>query len=177
MKIMKKSVGLLVAFIVASSLCSRVHAQQDTEFWFAVPYFVGGTGNAWHGWESRMLNIVTLDKAADVSIFKPAAYEDKTDPYYFEPINVHVEANSVYSVDLNRWIGALMLEQGKSRPFALQILSTSNIYAYFTNFGSNYDIYSLKGRNAIGTEFIVPMQYLYDTHAGWEKGEKARSSV
>ncbi len=169
---MKKVTFTFLLFILSIN-AFKSYSQQDTEFWFALPYFSLGS---WHGYENRLLCIVTLDQPAEVSIFKPAV-SDPSDPYYFQPIVVNVPANSFYTVNLNPWVGALMAEQGKSRPYGIQILSSTNIYAYFANAGSNYDMYSLKGMNALGNDFIVPMQYHLATIADWRTSNDARSSI
>lgn len=46
----------------------------------------------------------------------------------------------------------------------IRIRSTAPISCYFEATGDNSEIYTLKGRNALGTDFLVPMQNHYSNH-------------
>ncbi len=135
----------------------RLSAQIDREFWFAAPY-VNDEGRSFD--KPIVLQITTLSAPATVTVSMPA------DPT-FTPIISNVAANSALSLDLTTWINQIedspantVLNKG------LLIKSTADITAYYDVVSSfcncDPEIFSLKGKNALGNEFYISSQYSYD---------------
>ena len=123
-------------------------SQTDTEFWFAAPSVTEG-----HGDRPIMLRIAAFDQSANVVITQPANPS-------FRRITVDVGANESYTVGLTdridmveSWPANKVLNKG------LLIRSNAPIIVYYeVNSDVNPDIFSLKGRNALGKDFFVPAQ-------------------
>ncbi|HXA03173.1 MAG TPA: gliding motility-associated C-terminal domain-containing protein [Cytophagaceae bacterium] len=138
-----------------------MQAQTDTEFWFAVPEVT-----SLHADRPIYLRISSLNKAATITISQPANA-------VFPVLTRTIAANSSTFFDLTEYID--LLENGKP-DFAdnkgLFIKSTSEITAYYEVYGTgtygvvNTDIFVLKGRNALGTEFYTPFQTYWDNYSG-----------
>jgi gliding motility-associated-like protein len=133
-----------------------VLAQTDKEFWFVAPnvYDAGRDFN-----KPITLRITTLSSPATVNISLPA------DPS-FTPITRNVGANSTITVDLTAWIDKLQNTPANTTlNKGLVIKSTADITAYYEVVSGycncNPEIFSLKGKNALGTEFFISSQYTY----------------
>ncbi|MDD2964887.1 MAG: T9SS type A sorting domain-containing protein [Bacteroidales bacterium] len=133
--------------------------QTDTAFWFVAP-----EAEQAHGDRPIYLRLTSLMNEADVVISMPA------EPA-FSPIQITMAPNSSQSIDLTPFIdlvenkpGGIVLNKG------IYIRSTSEISAYYEIFTSchcNPEIFSLKGRNAIGNSFFTPFQTQYNRSAGY----------
>lgn len=148
---MKKT--FLLLFV--SLLSFGVYAQVDTEFWFACPDLT-----VKHDSQDKIyLNFVAYDQPATVTISQPAA-DPKTNPVYRE--NITVDANGFYTFSLGSFRTKVeTIANGKVQNTGLYITSTVPITAYYSATGDNSEIYTLKGRNALGTSFTVPMQHSF----------------
>ncbi|HXB92581.1 MAG TPA: gliding motility-associated C-terminal domain-containing protein [Puia sp.] len=149
---MKK--GLITGWIVTClSLCC--FAQTDREFWFAVPNVDGNGGNYNLPIVVRMTSFST---PATVTISVPANPS-------FSPITLSLPANSTQTVDLSTWVDILQTTPNAVQNKGLFIQSTAYITAYYEVVSSycscNPEIFSLKGRNALGTLFYISSQYTY----------------
>ncbi len=126
-------------------LCFTIaNSQVDTSFWFAAPFQDGDYNKPIY------LRVATLREASRVTISMPANSS-------FTNIVQDVPANSSYTFDLTP-----LLETIHNRNFnevtnkGLLITGTKRISAYYeVSEPSNPDIFSLKGSNALGTDFIV----------------------
>lgn len=123
-------------------------AQFDTEFWFAAPEVTIG-----HGDRPIYLRITSASMASDVTISQPA------NPA-FSPINISLLPNTSITVDLTTWIDII-----ENKPpdqvlnYGLNIIATEPVTAYYeSSSNNNPEIFALKGKNALGKEFYVPMQ-------------------
>ena len=126
----------------------RLHAQLDTEFWFAAP-------EVWanHGDQPIVLRFSTLYQPAVVSVSQPA------NPGF--PVqNLAIGAYGTMTLDLTPWIDDI-----ENTPFntvlpqGLHIESDAHITAYYeVNHPLNPDIFALKGQSALGNEFYLPFQ-------------------
>ena len=123
-------------------------AQIDSSFWFAAPEL-----QIAHGDDPIFLRMTSLDKPVTITISQPANQD-------FEPIVVTIPANSTQSVDLTPYkdqiehrIKDSVLKQG------LYIKGDAFFSCYYDipDF-FNGDIFALKGSNALGYQFTVPMQ-------------------
>lgn len=150
-------IAKIFLFGVILFLPQLVSAQTDKEFWFAAPY-INDEGRDFD--KPVTLRITTLSSPATIMISLPA------DPS-FTPITKNIGANSTISVDLTPWITKIenspantVLNKG------LQITSTADITAYYEVVSSfcncDPEIFSLKGKNALGTDFFISSQYTYD---------------
>lgn len=150
-------VKLLIAVLVLLSFC--VNSQVDTEFWFTIP-----EASDLHGDEPLLVRISTLDYSSKVTLSQPANPD-------FEPIILNIPSNSTETIDLTsrkEWVETrppnAILKTG------LFIEATQPITAYYDlASGGNPEIFTLKGRNAIGNKFIIPSQNQYPNAFGKER--------
>ncbi|HSV87273.1 MAG TPA: PKD domain-containing protein [Bacteroidales bacterium] len=152
---MKKPFFLLVFLVLLSDFA---WGQTDTEFWFVAPRVTEG-----HGFDPNIpsnlggrrffFRFASMELPATVTVSMPA------NPL-FTPVVINMAANAAHTLDISPLHNIFwhpMPSQIHNRGF--QITSTTPITAYFeigTHF--NTDIFSLKGRNALGTEFYIPFQ-------------------
>ncbi len=135
-------------------------AQTDTRFWFAVPYLTPQHDNSLAA-ENSKLCFTSYDKPATITISQPGL-TDASDWHYFAPYTVTLAANSTTDVQLAA-IGINRAEYKKKVPYGILIESDEDISVYFAQTNANSEIYTLKGENALGTDFIVGMQNTYST--------------
>lgn len=129
-------------------------AQKDTLFWFVAPE---ATIN--HGESPVVVRMSAGATGANVVIDQPA------NPG-FAPMPVSIPAGTGQTVDLTAFLASLenipadaVLDKG------LRIRSNTFISAYYevnTACNCNPEIYALKGKNALGTSFLVPFQTIWD---------------
>ena len=144
--LMKAISFLFIIFLFG--FISTASAQVDSEFWFAAPEVTYV-----HGDVPIYLRLTTYDKAANIEVDMPANSG-------FTKVTFSVSANSSQSVDLSTYLN--LLENGTPNTTSnkgLHIVSDQNISAYYevANKG-NTDIFTLKGRNSLGTSFYTPFQ-------------------
>ena len=160
-RIIKK---LLVAlFFLGGSI--PAFSQVDTAFWFAVPKLAHG-----HPGHPIKLCVSTLDSPATITVTKPAAGNAAIASFT-------VPANSSHSHTLvSDEAGLTGFECDYNSPvnYGLYIHSTAKVNAYIAVQNNNSEIYALKGNNALGTQFLVPMQYQYENAS---YNGQARNSV
>lgn len=150
---MKRKTLLIVHLLF---LINFAIAQTDKDFWFVAPEVTST-----HNDRPVYLRISTLASPSTVTISQPA------DPS-FSPITVKIPANQTNSVDLTAFI--TKIENGIPAANVIEnkgihIVSSANINIYYEVLGSNNvgkvlssDIFTLKGRNALGTKFYTPFQ-------------------
>jgi len=150
----KKGPFLLLLLLLCFS--GKLLAQTDTEFWFVAPRVTDGHGWTADGGKKFYLRFATMSLPATITIEMPA------NPA-FTPIEINLPANAAHTedlTDLHALIWHPMPNEIHGR--GLHITSTTPITAYY-EVGTYYnpDIFSLKGRNALGKEFYVPFQNTY----------------
>ncbi|GAB4409555.1 MAG: hypothetical protein OHK0053_36370 [Microscillaceae bacterium] len=135
-----------------------LRAQIDTEFWFVAP-----SVDEAHGDRPILLRFSTFDQPAQVIVSQPA------NPG-FSPLLVSVGANSTQSIDLTSQLNNI-----ENRPAnqvlnkGLRIQATATVTAYYeVANAANPEIFTLKGRNALGTEFLIPSQDRFPNQNGSE---------
>jgi gliding motility-associated-like protein len=143
-----KTIGTLLLLM---TLQQQIQAQRDTLFWFVAPYLTSG-----HGAGPMLLRFSAFEKESKVWIEQPANNA-------FSPVELTVPANGTISFNLSNHTPTLMnFPPAQVLPYGLKIRSTEEIFVYYeSNRGINPDIFSLKGRNALGFDFWVPMQNSY----------------
>lgn len=157
-----KKIIVLVIFTYPLGLL----AQTDTEFWFVVPEITINHGTP--GGRPAFLRFASTGLPATITVSQPATPG-------FTPIVINLAANASYNLDLSNfialniagtWTDQNLLENKPLNPtginnFGLYIKSTTPITAYYEiNNTLNGEIWALKGKNALGTNFYTPFQQL-----------------
>ncbi|MFN8415638.1 MAG: gliding motility-associated C-terminal domain-containing protein [Cytophagaceae bacterium] len=143
---------IVLAFVFISS------AQIDKQFWFVAPE-VSST----HADRPIFFKIQSYDQPVNVTIKQPANNS-------LAPKTVSLQANSIVSVNMTDWIDAIENKPANTvLSKGIYIESTDYISVYYEVYGTNSfapgtnsDIFTLKGRNALGTNFILPFQTVWD---------------
>lgn len=139
--------------------CVSAYGQIDKIFWFAAPDI-----SSRHADRPILLRIATLNQKANVKISIPASN------ILLDQFSLNV--NDIRSVDLTSRISLIESgHYGGVRGNGILVEADQEITAYYEVRGesdnnqgrlSNCDIYALKGSNALGTEFILPMQNYWE---------------
>lgn len=129
-------------------LISLAKAQTDTSFWFVAPEATSG-----HADRPIFLRFTALSQNAEVTITQPANNN-------FNPTVLNIPANNTQSIDLTSIIDLIETKPANQvLNTGLLIRSTAFITAYYEQASNNNpEIFSLKGRNALGTNFFIPAQ-------------------
>lgn len=134
-------------------------AQTDTLFWFAAPYVSTGHcgGATCPGGQPILFRISTLGIAATVTISEPA------NPA-FVPIVLNIPANSTVSQDVTAQRAMIENVPANSiNNFGLQVRSDNLVTVYYeVNQWYNPEIFALKGKNSLGTEFYISSQNVWN---------------
>lgn len=142
---MMKKYILFIVLILQSILCM---AQLDKEFWFAPP---AATDCDPHPEKSHALYFYTYDQAADIVIerFAPTLILD----------TIHLAANShrVYLMDMYN-----TAPYSRITPYGIHITSTALINCCYHLRLPEQEIVTMKGRSALGCDFIVPGQSVFN---------------
>lgn len=148
---------LIVVFI---SLCFILlpkwgSAQADTSFWFAAPEVTVNNVpvQSTHTDRPILLRITAFTATANVTISQPANPS-------FVPITLFVSPNSSQTVDLTSRIDIIENKPANTvLNYGLKISSDNFITAYYeVSSLDNPEMFVLKGRNALGTNFFIPSQ-------------------
>lgn len=149
---------LLFAFLASGHY---LWAQVDTEFWFAAPNTV--THNVGQPID-RLFRISTFGQAATVTISQPA------NPA-FQPVVINMNANASTAFNLSPWAATSLASPADVvLNGGFLISATANISVYYevtnlTEIYQNPDIFVLKGKNALGTNFYTPFQNFWNNLA------------
>jgi gliding motility-associated-like protein len=143
--------------ILLCSIGAICQGQTDRTFWFVAPN-VDANGANFN--LPIVLRLTSGGAPASVSISLP-------DNPLFPPININLPANATQSVDLSAWVDLLQsapANQVENKGMLVQ--SSADITAYYEVVSSycscNPEVFSLKGINALGTEFYVSSQFTYN---------------
>ncbi|MDR0542373.1 MAG: IgGFc-binding protein [Dysgonamonadaceae bacterium] len=145
----------LLLLLFCLSFTANIFAQTDTEFWFACPAL-----SKQHFHDCIKLQLISYGNAATVTITQPA------NPG-FRPIVRNLTAYNYSTVELKSLVDMVATEPGDVRNTGLLITATNDIGVYYANTCDNSEIYALKGRNALGTDFLIPTQYDFDSSSGY----------
>ncbi|MBL4675930.1 MAG: gliding motility-associated C-terminal domain-containing protein [Mucilaginibacter sp.] len=148
---------------VGMLLSIELRAQTDREFWFVAPNVYQDPTRDFN--KPIVLRLTSFTTPATVTISMPA------DPS-FTPIVRSVGANSTESVDLSASINKLQNKPANTTlNKGLLITSTADITAYYevvSGCDCNPEIFSLKGKNALGNEFFISSQFTFDESTSYE---------
>ena len=128
----------------------KVSAQLDTLFWFVAPEVAQS-----HGDRPIVFRFATLNQAATITVSQPA------NPLF--PIQVlSLTANDAQTLNVTTWIDQIENKPANTvLPYGFKISASAPIMAYYEvtpTCNCNPDIFALKGKNSLGTSFIVPAQ-------------------
>lgn len=144
------------SFLLILLVCPiLVSAQVDTDFWFAVPYLVNAHDNSQQDGYGKLC-ITSFTDTTHVTITQPAVTR-QNDPRYFAPMQFTLPPHT--SVDIAVASGGInrAVQSGLCN-YGINIVSDRHITAYYAQVNNNSEIYTLKGRNALGTLFLVAQQ-------------------
>lgn len=130
----------------------NVSAQIDDLFWFAAPDITAG-----HEHNPMTFCFASFANPATVTISQPS------NPG-FTPVTINLNPYSYYSLDVTNQENIVETAPHNTVcNYGFKIVSTEKITVYYQLGANNSEIYTLKGRNALGTHFIVPMQNYLNT--------------
>lgn len=151
---MKK--GVLFLFVMLFSLIAI--AQFDHEFWFAPPY-----ANPVHDPNNTFRFVIsTSTLPSTVTITQPA------NPG-FTPMVYTIAANSNQIVVVP-YAMANVFQSNNTSNRGFKIVATEKVFCYYEIYTNptfsiyNTEIFALKGKNALGTNFFIPMQNYLPNH-------------
>ncbi|WP_338759833.1 LamG-like jellyroll fold domain-containing protein [Bernardetia sp. ABR2-2B] len=167
---MKNLYFITFIFLFFALKSTNAFSQIDTRFWFAAPEVTNG-----HGDRDIFMRVAAFDQPATVVISMPA------NPA-FTPIVVNLAAFGSANTNLTPFINLIETpnmtnlagaDNDANRNYStifrsgLLVESTARITAYYeVNRGNNPDIFALKGKNGLGTDFYVPMQTAWNHQNG-----------
>jgi hypothetical protein len=129
-----------------------VSAQTGRDFWFAVPNITPGED------ANARLTFVSYEQPVKLHIEQPTISG-------WIPINYDtiIPPNSYWSFEMMALFGASQVEvtANFALPLGLHMTGDNDFSVYYANTSDDSEIFTLKAGNALGTDFIVPMQYEY----------------
>jgi len=143
-----KKIYFFILILIGLSL--NTISQTGTEFWFAPPNITNDHRPA----DSIrvFITFTCLDTAADVTISQPA------NPA-FTPITFSMAANSYHREDMHTYVHMMETKPTNTvlnTGLLIQATHRVSVYYEYDNL-NNPDIFALKGKNALGTEFYIPL--------------------
>ena len=138
-----------IVLLAVAALAIPLRAQIDNIFWFAAPEISPN-----HAHNPITFCFTSFSSPATVTISQPANPS-------FTPVTVDLNAYSYYALDVTSQESTVSTAPVNTVcNYGFKIVSTANITTYYQLGANNSEIYTLKGRNALGTDFTVPMQNL-----------------
>jgi len=128
--------------------------QAGTEFWLTIPELTATHGINWgNGGIEKHIVVSTLSSPATVTVSVPA------DPS-FDPIKIDVPPNTTQRFNFEEYNDLLeMIDYDSVTKQGILVESSDVITAYLESVEVyNPDVFTLKGRHALGKDFYVPMQ-------------------
>lgn len=144
---------ILITTITIVFLTCQAYSQVDREFWFAFPDITEGDYGAQN---SAFLTIITFSQPTTINISQPAGFPGAIDT------TITIPANSTWRNNFaTDYLSQIEISPGSEMPFGFHIVGNNDFAAYYSNTSNDSEIYTLKGKNAMGKNFLVPMQYEY----------------
>lgn len=152
---------LLIIFLTVFSFSLSAQDTDNMEFWFVAP----DASNA-HEDRPTFLMITTGDDPATVTISMPANSQFQN---LFTETTKSIPANSFWKFEFSTNDQMNLVENaytssGTATNKGICITSTAPVSAYYQIDGTNIhqkEIFTLKGRKALGTDFYMPFQVKY----------------
>ena len=156
-KFRNRNVFLIFSLIFLMMFTNSIFAQTDTAFWFAAPEV-----SASHEDRPIILRLSSSDKLSNVTISQPANPN-------FTAISVQIQPFSTQTVNLTPYIEVIENKPANTiLYYGLLIKASTEITAYYeVGILYNPEIFSLKGQNALGTEFYTPFQNFANNGVGY----------
>ena len=128
----------------------KASAQLDTLFWFVAPEVAQN-----HGDRPIVFRFASLSQAATITISQPANPS-------FPVQTINLLANDAQTLDLTPWIDIIENKPPNTvLPYGFKIAASVPVMGYYEvtpTCNCNPDIFTLKGKNSLGTSFVVPAQ-------------------
>jgi gliding motility-associated-like protein len=145
--------NLLFLFLLPVSL----FAQKDTQFWFAAPDVLQ---NPPYDYDRPVaFRFSTYGQAANITLFQPANPN-------FPVQTLYVPANGTGTMTFGPFMDLIETRPANTiQNKGILIQSTAPVSVYYeilSGCACNPELFSLKGRNALGVEFYVPFQTVLD---------------
>jgi gliding motility-associated-like protein len=148
------SFRLTALLLLSSALIPTLQAQKDTAFWLVAPDIIDQTGQGPHTDHPVAFRFCSYELPATVTVEQPA------NPGF--PVQtLELAPGSTASLMFPPFFEAVEAEPGQPGKHGFLIRSTGPVSAFYEVLGAmpyNPEIFSLKGRHALGLEFYVPMQ-------------------
>lgn len=147
--------SLILILLLLNTFLS--YSQTDTVFWFVAPEVTSD-----HGDRPIYLRLSAYKEPADVIISQPANND-------FVPIRISINESSTKTVDLTNFIDLIENKPANQvNAVGIKIKSSALITAYYeVAFYGNPEIFSLKGKNALGKTFYIPSQNSFKNMLGF----------
>ncbi|MDY6327466.1 MAG: gliding motility-associated C-terminal domain-containing protein [Bacteroidales bacterium] len=136
----------MLIVVLAFTACGT-RAQIDNLFWFAAPDISPN-----HAHDPITFCFTSFSDSAKVTVTQPA--NPSFTPKVFNLAPYSYRAYDVTNIESS----IATAPQNTVKNTGFKITSTSKVTTYFQLGANNSEIYTLKGRNGLGTDFIVPMQ-------------------
>ncbi len=157
--------GFIWKFLMVMFMSNYCLGQTDTVFWFAAPEVLNSVYQGQNEDRPIVLNISSYSETAVVTVSQPAAGGMPVQTITLAP-------NATGSIDLTNWIDNIECKPANSiLNNGLKISSSSKISVYYevnSNAAnpSNPDLFSLKGKNALGNDFWISSQTALSNRSG-----------
>ncbi len=156
---------LYIIFTLLFIYSGTIYSQTDNKFWFVAPDITSGhdPNPPYLGGEPIYLLLTSTGNPVEVRIHQPA------NPA-FDTILVNIPAGGTEKLELTSKVNDI-----ENFPFntvnnkGLYIESKGgDITAYYeVGTVNNPDLFALKGDNALGTEFVIPTQTIWENNTWW----------
>ncbi len=146
-----------IIILLTLGLSSVVYGQIDRDFWFAAPFLANGHDQSLAPGNGRIC-ITSFADTAHITISQPAI-TDPTSAFYYPTTTLTLQPYSSTDVLISNNKGDLhRATPSKTEPHGIHIESDADVTVYYAQINNNSELYALKGTNALGTDFLVPMQ-------------------
>ena len=157
----KKYIFLLSTLFILIN--SSIYGQMDKIFWFVAPKITldNCVGPECPSGEPMYLNIGTVDFESDIVVDMPATGDTLA--------VLTIPGQSGASIDLTPFRALIEASNAGWSQKGIRITSTTLVTVYYELYDSrNSGMYTLKGLNGLGKNFVVPSQNLWDNDLGYD---------
>ncbi len=170
---MNRTKSIFLSILAFFLFLNTAIAQVDREFWFAIPKETSGHGSI-TGTYNVSFKITAMSLDADVVISMPADPTFVPHTFTVPAGQSHIEVMATSFAQFaaiynnNAPSGSSPVTGATNR--GILVTANNDITAYYDYDNEfNRDLFSLKGKNALGTEFFTPFQNIwYNDSAGYD---------